>query len=175
MNLSPPTDIDEIVDEMRRLLDDMAVGAFDSPDDDWPPVAAIRSGGGQVYAIADLDRAPSKAAQMARLRHACQELRATAVVLAFSAWMVETEDDLTDTPDRSGDLTTAHLPPSMRPDRQEVMSIMAITRSRAWHWMAYITRDGVQPPRLGDFETPDPSDDDPVGRMVEPLQEVLND
>jgi hypothetical protein len=129
------------------------------PDDDWMPVAFVEDDRGkiQVFALAVGDPIERSAV----LTEIVRERRARKIARVESSWSayVETEAEV-----RRG-VATAH------PDRVEVVLVTCIDAERVEGWVAEISRDGTNPPTLGEWEHWPV--DTMSGLQIDPIQAAL--
>lgn len=75
------------------------------------------------------------------------------------------------------EIPPGHKAPREHPDREEVLSIVAIDREIVKPFHALIERHKKRPPRLGPWEDfitgPQPGWDMPAGLMVDPIREAM--
>lgn len=131
---------------------------FTSPDDDWSQIAFLHScarpePGCRVTVVpAATEDFPS------RILRAIHHHRPQAVCTVTSGWYAEPEPD------------APLLPASEYEDRREVVLVHAIDREVDVLWLAFVLRDGEQPPVLSDWSK---SRNAVHGRMVDPIRDAL--
>lgn len=120
---------------------ELVARSFTQPDDDWLPVCIAQGEDGQ-YHLRDMEIGDDKILSAARMAAWCYMMNATQVCFVSSAWATDMEGC------------------------SEVVVICHVSQDDVACVMATITRDGTNPPTLGEWVPMDDQD----GTFVQALK-----